>query len=131
MTLLKSKSPFFLLNKNTNVAKNETESKMENPTHSFREMNHVFQLVEELQIKSKTVMSWSLRKKECIFCNVYFVHKKIFKHLCFILVYSILNKLLEYTYFNISKTLLHALLLLAFRIVEGLQCIPNYKLRHP
>ena len=67
MTFLKSKSPCFLLNKNINFAKNETESKMENPTHSFREMNHVFQLVEELQIKSKTVMSWSLRKKRVHF----------------------------------------------------------------
>ena len=28
-----------LLNKNTNSNQNETESKMENPTHSFREMN--------------------------------------------------------------------------------------------
>ena len=36
---------------------------MENPTHSFRETNLVLQLIEELQIKSKTVMSWSLRKK--------------------------------------------------------------------
>ena len=26
-----------LLNKNTNFNKNETESKMENPTHTFRE----------------------------------------------------------------------------------------------
>ena len=34
-----------LLNKNTNLNKNETESKMENPTRSFRKMIHVFQLV--------------------------------------------------------------------------------------
>ena len=30
---------------NINFNKNETESKMENPTHSFREMNLVLQLV--------------------------------------------------------------------------------------
>ena len=30
---------------------------MEIPTHSFRETNLLIQLIEELQIKSKTVMS--------------------------------------------------------------------------
>ena len=43
--VLKSKSPSFLLNKNTNFNKNEAESKMENPKHTFREINHVLQLV--------------------------------------------------------------------------------------
>ena len=42
---LKSSGPCFLLNKNINFNKNETESKMENPTHSFREMNLVLQLL--------------------------------------------------------------------------------------
>ena len=43
-------------------------------THNFRETNHVLYLVKELQIESKTVMSWSSRKKkEDIFCTVYFV----------------------------------------------------------
>ena len=40
--VLKSKSPCFLLNKNINSNKNETESKIENPTKTFRENNHVF-----------------------------------------------------------------------------------------
>ena len=45
------------------------ESKMENPTHSFRETNLVLQLIEESKTKNKTVMSWSARKKkEAIFC---------------------------------------------------------------
>ena len=43
-----------MLNKNINFNKNETESKMENPTHSFRETNFVLQLIQESQIKSKT-----------------------------------------------------------------------------
>ena len=43
--VLKSKSPCFLLNKNINFNKNKTELKMENPIHSFREMNHVLQLL--------------------------------------------------------------------------------------
>ena len=37
--VLKSKSPCILLNHNMNFNKNETGSKMENPSHSFRDMN--------------------------------------------------------------------------------------------
>ena len=55
------------------------ESKMENPTHTFRDMNPVLSLVYKLRIKSKTVMSLSSRKKkEGIFCNIYFVQRKFF-----------------------------------------------------
>ena len=44
--------------------------KMENPTHIFREANLVLQLIKELQIKSKTLMSWSSWKKnKGIFCT--------------------------------------------------------------
>ena len=43
--VLKSKSPCNVLNKNKNFNKNETESKMENPTKSFRETNFVIQLI--------------------------------------------------------------------------------------
>ena len=39
--------------------KNETESKMENPTHSFLRLSS-----SESQIKNKTVMSWSSWKKK-------------------------------------------------------------------
>ena len=40
-----------------NFNKNETESKVENITHSLRETNLVLQVIRESQIKSKTVMS--------------------------------------------------------------------------
>ena len=36
-------SPCIMLNKNINFNKNEMESKMENPTHNFREANLVLQ----------------------------------------------------------------------------------------
>ena len=50
---------------------------MENLTHSFREANLVLQLMEESQIKSKTVVSWSLRKKkEGSFCTDYLFRRK-------------------------------------------------------
>ena len=42
--VLESKSLCILLNKNVRFNKNKTESKMENPTHSFRETNLVLQL---------------------------------------------------------------------------------------
>ena len=43
---------------------------MEHPTHVFREISLMFQLIQELGIKSKNVMSWSPRKKkECLFCS--------------------------------------------------------------
>ena len=71
--VLTSESPFFLLNKNINFDKNETESKMENLTEPCASAH------EESRMKSKTVMNWSSRKKKIyIFCNVYFVRRKIF-----------------------------------------------------
>ena len=36
-----SKNPCIVLNKNTNFDKSETELKIENPIHTFREMNLV------------------------------------------------------------------------------------------
>ena len=74
-----SKSSPILLNENVNFNKNEKQSKIVNSTHCFREKNLLLELLQELQIKSKTVMSWSSRKKkEGIFCTVYFVWRKFF-----------------------------------------------------
>ena len=62
--VIKSKSQCILLNININFKKNETESKIEHPTHSFRETNLVLQ---SIKIKNKTVMSWSSRNKTTAF----------------------------------------------------------------
>ena len=43
--VLKSKNPCISMNKNINFNKNETEWKMKNTTHSFRETNLVLQLI--------------------------------------------------------------------------------------
>ena len=51
---------------------------MENPTHSFRELNHMLQLELELKIKSKTVMSLSLLKKRVQFLYRLLCPKEIF-----------------------------------------------------
>ena len=69
--ILKAKSPCILLNKNKNFNKNEMESKMENPTYSFRETILVLQLTQKSQLKSKTVMSWSSQKKGYFLYNLF------------------------------------------------------------
>ena len=43
--VLNSKSPYFLLNKNANINKNETESKIENLIHIFRQLNLLLQVI--------------------------------------------------------------------------------------
>ena len=79
---------------------------MENPTHIFRETNLVLQLIQELQIKSRAVMSQiSQKKKEGIFRTVYFVQREFFKDLCFISMYSVLNTFSEYTYFYKTRNI--------------------------
>ena len=71
----------FFLKKNINLNKKKTESKMENPTHSFREMSILHELTQESQIKVKL----SLQKlKENIFCNVFFRRRKFLFNICVI-----------------------------------------------
>ena len=88
--------------------------------HSFRETN----LELQFRIKSKTLMSWSSRKKkESIFCTVYFVGRKFFQHFWFISIGSVFSKLSKYTHFFISKRFTWYSFLLAFKIVERLRSI--------
>ena len=76
---LKSERTCILLNKNINFNKSKTDSKMENRTHTFRETKLALQVISQLRIKSNTVMSWSSqKKKEDIFCTVYFVRRNFF-----------------------------------------------------
>ena len=115
--VLKSKSPCILLNKIINFNKNETESKMENPTHSLERQTLCFDSYKNRKLKVKLWWIGALEIKKGIFCIVYFVRRGcFFEDICFISLYSILNTL--YTYFYIKKTLLHILhilLLLVFK----------------
>ena len=43
--ILKSENPCFFLNKTINLNKSGTKSKMENPTHTLREMDLALQLI--------------------------------------------------------------------------------------
>ena len=73
----------FLLNRKLNFDKNETEFKMENPTHAFKDTNLVLQPMQESWIKSKTVMNWLTKEKRVHwFCNVYFVCEGNFFNIC-------------------------------------------------
>ena len=74
--VLKSKSPCIWLNKNTNFHKNETKSKIENPT------NLVLQLIKESQIKCKIVISWSSWKIRGHFLYRLFCPKEICVNIC-------------------------------------------------
>ena len=106
--VLKSKSRYILFNKNINFNKNETELKIENFTNGFRDTNLVLQLIYESQIKSKTAMSWSSRKKKkrAFFVPFVLSEGNFFK-ICVLYQYihSVLNTLSEYRYFYISKNI--------------------------
>ena len=94
---------------------------MENPKHSFSKTNCVLQLILGSQIKSKTVMSWSLRKKrkKRDFFVLFILSEG---NICFISMYSVLNKLSEYIYFYIWRNIT-SFFFVACLIVIILQCI--------
>ena len=94
---------------------------MENPKHRFSKTNCVLQLILESQIKSKTVMSWSLRKKrkKRDFFVLFILSEG---NICFISMYSVLNKLSEYIYFYIWRNIT-SFFFVACLIVIILQCI--------
>ena len=69
ITFLKSKSPCYLLNKNIKFNKNETESKMKNPTHSFREMRWTMccSLYKNCELKVKLWLVVARERKKSAF----------------------------------------------------------------
>ena len=81
--------------------------------------------IQELQIKSKSMMCWNLRKKkEGIFCTVYFVRMEIFLALAFYLSLQHIEYTMRiYILLRIKNQLLHTFLVLPFKIVESLQYI--------
>ena len=76
----------------------------------------MLKLIEESQIESKTVISWSSQKEKMHFLYRLFCLKEL---LYFISIYSVLNTLSEHNTFTYQKTLLHTLLFLVFKIVKS------------
>ena len=121
--VLKSKSSCFLLNKNLNFNKNETELKMENPTHTLERRTLRFSSYENRKLKVKL---WWVRahKQSAFFVTFILSEGKVF-NVCVLSQYIVY---IEYIFqntctFTCQKTLLHTLLLLLFEIVKNLQCI--------
>ena len=121
--VLKSKSPCIFLNKSINVTKMKRNRKW-NISHSFRETNLVPQPIEESQIKSKTVRSYSSRKKRKTFFVPFILSKGNFLKICVLsqcIVYWIhFQNIHTFTY---PKILLHTHLLLVSKTDKSLQCI--------
>ena len=68
-----------MLNKNVNFNKNETELKMENPTHCFREANLVSAHIRITSLKFKVKLWWvGAREKKGHFLDSLFCPKEIF-----------------------------------------------------
>ena len=118
--VLKSKSPCILMNKNINFNKNEAKSKMRNSTQSLTETIILLQLIQESQIKCKTVMSWiSRKKKRAIFVTLILSEGNVF-NICVLSqctgYWTHFQNMHSFTY---QKTLLHYLrhfLFLDFKI---------------
>ena len=91
-----SKSPCILLNKNINFNKNEMESKMERRTLCFRSY-------KERKLKVKLWWVGSRYRKKGEFFVPFILPEENFFKICFTSMYSVLNALLDYIYFYISK----------------------------
>ena len=64
------------------------ESKMEKPTHSFRETNLVLQFIKESQIESKAVR-WCSRKKKRAFFVPFILSGLYFFNICVVSQYIV------------------------------------------
>ena len=119
--VLNSKGPCILLNKNINLNKIETESKIENPTRSFLERRTLcFSSYKNRKLKVKLWWVGARERKKVICCTVYFVWRKCF-NIC-ILFQCIATHFQNIHTFTYQKTLLHTLLS-DFKITKNLQCI--------
>ena len=114
--------------KNINFNKNETESKLENPTHTLERWTLCFSSRKDRELKVKLWWVGARERKMSAFLYCLFYPKEIFVSLRFISMYSVLNKLSDT--FTYQKTLLHTLLLLVFKMIESLQCILNPEMKY-
>ena len=125
--VLKSESPCIWFNKSINFNKNKTKSEMENPTHSFREMNLArtlcFNSCKNHKLKVKLPWVGVCKSKKRAFFVPFVLSEENFLKICDLsqcTVYWIHSQMIHtLTY---QKTLFHTLLFLVFKIVESLEC---------
>ena len=127
--VLKSKSPWILLNKNININNNEMEMKMENPTHRFRETNLVLQLIWDRKLKVK--LWWvgvreKKPKKNGTFFVTFILSKGIFFKICVLSQYIVywihFRNIPTFTY---QEALLYTLLLLVSKSLKAVNVSSN------
>ena len=112
---LKSKSPCFLLNKYIKFYKNQIESKIENPTHSFREMNHVVQLIKNCGLKVKQRWVGPPERKKKAFFVMFILSRGNSFNICVLSQDIAYWKNFQTIYtFTYQKTLLRTLFLFFF-----------------
>ena len=104
----------------------KAKSKIENPIHSFRQIL-CFSSYKNLKVKLLLAGACK-RKKRAFFVPLILSEVDLFKHLCIISMYGVLNTLSEYTYFYVSKNITSYKFLLVFKIAEGLQYIRKAQL---
>ena len=121
--VLKSKSPCILLNKNINFNKNETESKMKIPYIVLDKQALCFSSYKNRKLKIKLYKRYN---EKGIFFVLFILSGGNFFNICFISMYGLLNTLVEYTYFYISKNITSYTFLLHFKIMESLKCIRKF-----
>ena len=120
---LKSKSPCILLNKNINFNKNETESKMENPTHGLERQTLCFSSYKNRKLKVK--LWWvgtRKRKKDFLYRSScpegnFFDICLLFKCIMYWIHFQNIHT------FIYQKTLLRTLFCRFSKSVESLRCI--------
>ena len=123
--VFKSKNPCILLNKNIKSNKNKQELKMENPHTVLERLTLCFSWYKNRQLKKNCDEMELAKEKRGHFLYCLFCPKEIFFEFVSTLfvckVYWIhFQNIHTFAY---QKTLLHALLLLVFKIAESLQCI--------
>ena len=91
--VLKSNSPCVLLNKNIYFTKNETKSKMENPTHSLERRTLYFSWYKNHRLKLKLWWTGAPERKKRAFSVPFILSEENFLKLVFISMYCVFNTL--------------------------------------
>ena len=117
--VLKSKTPCILLNKNINFNKNEMESKMKNPTHSFKRRTLCFSSYKNGKLKVKLWWVWASERKKRAFFVPFILSEEIFFNIC------VLSQCIMYYWLHFQNTYAFTYFLhfLYINIIENLQCI--------